>query len=413
MKKILIIDESSLLRDYLTTKLAQHDFEVISARNGLEGSIKLRNEIPDLVITEYYLSRKSIVQVLKEKKENPNVTDVPVILISSKLDKKAIMQVAGYNIKKVFSKPLKLDTILDTISRLLNVNVEIDKTPCIIETHFNDDILFIELARGLNIEKIELLRYKIKELLKLYEVKLPKILIMMANLELSASDDYKLESFFNAVTTAAAADLRHIKVLTSEKQVIDFLKTSKEYRAIDVTNSLEMAMDALIGIKPDQIAHDSVAGERFLQATDPSREAESTMELRFEEDTGLQSGEKEYTIAVVDDDFVIQELVKTVLEDRGWKPVIFKNGQEFVTNLNNYRFDLVFLDLMMPEMNGFEVLQYLKQHGKKMPVIVFSALSRQETVQKVVSFGIKSYLIKPLKPDMIARKAHEAINLNY
>ena len=72
MKKILIIDESSLFREYLSNKLTSKGFEVVQGTNGLDGSVKMRRELPDLIITDYYLTRKSSREVLQEKKGNPN-----------------------------------------------------------------------------------------------------------------------------------------------------------------------------------------------------------------------------------------------------------------------------------------------------------------------------------------------------
>ena len=176
MKKILLIDDSILFRQYLANKLVENGFEVIEAGNGLEGALKLRNDMPDLVIMEYYLTRKSSVEILKEKMDNKNVVDVPVIMISTKIDREKILSVAQFNVKKFFSKPIKLDALLQTVSGFLQVKVEIDKSPCIIEAHFNDEILFIEIALGLNTEKIELLKFKITELAQLYGVASPKVL---------------------------------------------------------------------------------------------------------------------------------------------------------------------------------------------------------------------------------------------
>jgi len=76
-------------------------------------------------------------------------------------------------------------------------------------------------------------------------------------------------------------------------------------------------------------------------------------------------------------------------------------------------FDVVFLDLVMPEMNGFEVLHNLKQRGIEVPIIIFSALTKKETVAKAVSYGVKSYLIKPIKPDKLFRKATEVLKANF
>jgi DNA-binding response OmpR family regulator len=77
------------------------------------------------------------------------------------------------------------------------------------------------------------------------------------------------------------------------------------------------------------------------------------------------------------------------------------------------KLDLIFLDLMMPQKNGFEVLEALRERDDNIPVIILSALSRKETVLKAMSYGIKSYLIKPLKPEEVFSKAVEVFESNF
>ncbi|MBN2048974.1 MAG: response regulator [Spirochaetales bacterium] len=419
MKKILIIDESALFRQYLAGKLTEQNFQVVEAHNGLDGSLKMRSELPDLVIMDYYLSRKSSLDILKEKKANPNTADAPVVIVSSKIDKTKVLQIAGYNVKKLFSKPLKIDSFLHTMSELLGVELKIDDTPCIIEAHFNDDILFVEIARGLNREKMELLRYKITELQELYGIRQPRILIMMSNMELSAKDQEKLSFLLNSILEHTNTKPKHIKILTNAAYVREFLASRDDLEGIEVTDSLDKAMDDLLGIKPDQIAHDEVVSKKLLSSTAPKREREESVHLRFDsEKVEDDEPSSEYSwgdarVAIVDDDLVIQELVKTVFTATGWKLEVFNNGMEFTKNLKQDSFDLVFLDLLMPEMNGFQVLQFMKQQHITTPVIIFSALSRKETVSKAVSYGVRSYLIKPLKPDQLLLKAAEAINMHF
>ena len=118
-------------------------------------------------------------------------------------------------------------------------------------------------------------------------------------------------------------------------------------------------------------------------------------------------------IAVVDDDIVIQELVKTVFSETGWTITAYSNGKEFVDSLAKESFDLVFLDLVMPEMDGFAVLAHLRANSISLPIIVFSALSKKETVVKVVNFGVNSYMIKPLKPGRLLMKAAEILKADF
>ncbi|MDC7226436.1 MAG: response regulator [Spirochaetales bacterium] len=413
MKKILLIDDSSLFREYLANKLVENGFEVIEARNGLEGSLKLRNDMPDLIIMEYYLTRKSCVEILKEKVSNKNVVDVPVIMISTRIDREKILSVAQYNVKKFFSKPIKLDALLQTVSGFLQVELEIDNSPCIIEAHFNDEILFIEIALGLNTEKIELLKFKITELAQLYGVPTPKVLIMFSNIEMKPTDAGKLDLLFNTVLEQTGNRTRAVKVLATSDYLAEFIDSKSDFKGIDIKESLDLAMDDLLGLKPDQIAHDEVAAAKILSKSKPINDSQEAIELRFESERhGEESDERVYpeaNIAVVDDDMIIQELVKTVLDDTGWNCSVFNNGKEFVDSLSSQSFDLVFLDLMMPEMNGFQVLQYMKQKKINIPTIVFSALTRKETVGKAMSFGVKSYIIKPLKPENLKSKAFEIL----
>lgn len=420
MKKVLIIDESSLFRDYLSKTLERFNFQILQAVNGLDGSVKMRNELPDLIIMDYYLSRKSSQDVLKEKRLNPNLASIPVIIVSSKLDKQKILEVANYNVKKCFSKPLKLDALLKTISEILAVKLEIDTTPCIIEAHFNEDILFIEIAQGLNSEKIDLLRYKIIELLELYQVKVPKILVMMSSLDLKPEDSGKLKTLFHLILEQGNTFARYIKVLTNNAFVNKVLQSDKELEKIEIYSNLEQAMDDLIGIKPDLIAHDEIARQKLLTSSKPKRDKEESFQFRFDgeretpkEGLGMDRLFPGANVAVVDDDIVIQELMKTVLAETSWNVTVFNNGREFIRVVDKESFDVVFLDLMMPEMNGFQVLQHLRQVGKEFPIIVFSALSKKETVVKAVSYGINSYMIKPLKPEKILRKALEILNANF
>jgi len=422
VKKILIVDESSLFRDYLAKKL-ESSFEVVQGSSGLDAIVKMRNEVPDLVIMEYYLSRKSCMEVLQEKKEDPNTAPIPVIIVSGKLDADAIKELAQHGIKKIFTKPIKLDVLLNTVGEIFNVSVDIDETPCIIEAHFNDEIMFLEIAQGLNTEKIELLKYKISELLQLYDVKAPRVLIMLSSIELTEKDSKKLELLLMTVLETGRTKGKFIKILTNSPFVREFVTSRPEFSDIGVTDNLNSAMDDLLGLKPDSYAHDEVVQDKLLRTTTPRNggEQKESFQLRFEDEKKVSPmeklesiGSRQVSIAIVDDDLVIRELVKTIFSETDWETVVYENGKEFVADTGKRKFDLVFLDLMMPEMNGFQVLQYLREKKIEFPIIVFSALSHKERVVKaVVGCGVHSYLIKPLKPEQVMQKAVEILGRNF
>lgn len=120
-------------------------------------------------------------------------------------------------------------------------------------------------------------------------------------------------------------------------------------------------------------------------------------------------------IAIVDDDLVIRQLVKTAFKTFQWQLDLYANGKVFIDTITEKekQYDLIFLDLMMPELDGFGVLEYFKKNSITTPTIVFSSVSQKETILKAIAYGIRSYISKPLKPDIIKRKTAEILNSDF
>jgi DNA-binding response OmpR family regulator len=108
-------------------------------------------------------------------------------------------------------------------------------------------------------------------------------------------------------------------------------------------------------------------------------------------------------VLVVDDDAHIRELVGIFLEREGLHVFEAANGREALTKLETVRADLVILDVMMPEMDGWELCRRLRQSGD-LPLLILTA--KGETNDKVKGFqlGSDDYLVKPFEPaEMVAR----------
>jgi CheY-like chemotaxis protein len=298
------------------------------------------------------------------------------------------------------------------VSDLLKVSVDIDNTPSIIEGHINEEILFIEVAQGLNKEKIEMLKYKIAELFELYEVAVPKVLILMTSVELTAEDSIKLNAFLSTILDSTRAKPRHVKILTNSAFVRSYVQGRPDFAEIEVTNNLERAMETLVKSGAGGSAQAKVIG-----AAAPRQDKQESIQLRFEGERApapeLSDFGDSMKIAVIDDDMIIQELVKTAFSDTRFQVLTFDNGSLFVNSKDLESFDIVFLDLMMPVMDGFTTLEELKKKQMSLPIIVLSAITQRETVVKALSYGVKSYLTKPLKPELVRKKATEILRVNF
>ena len=306
---------------------------------------------------------------------------------------------------------------------ITGARLEMDSTPCIIEAHVNDDIVFIEIARGINREKIDLLRFKIRELLDLYGIQKPRVLLMISDMELSFVDGSNLEFLLETVVEASGARTRNIKILARSSFVREFVAGRPEFSDIEVLSSLEFALDGLVADAalaadaPEDKA--AIITDRILRAQPSSGNESVTM--RFEQEKGKPARIMETAgdlgggleIAVVDDDFVIQELLKTTFGELKATVSTFANGRLFLDAVRSRVFDLVFLDLRMPEVDGFGVLAELHAQDLDMPIIVLSAVTQRESVVKAFQAGVKSYLVKPLKPEHILRKTLEILKANF
>ncbi len=423
---VLIIDESELFREYLKARLVRSGLAAEIAINGLDGISKMRKDPPDLVVMDYHLTRKSCKDILEEKAKDPNTAGIPVVLTAQKIDKNRLLELVRYNIRKVFMKPMKMDAFFQTVAEITGTSLEVDKTPCIVEAHVNDNIVFVEIAKGINREKMDLLMFKIRELLDLYAIQKPRMLVMLSDMELSFVDGPNLEFLLATVLEASQAKPKHIKILTRSGFVKEFVVGRPEFKDIEVVSSLEYALDGLVAeaaLNADAPEDKAAIINARILSSQGSASGNESIEMRFEaENTNAKAvfsmeeakhlGEG-LSIAIVDDDFVMQELLKTTFEAIGANGVTFSNGREFLAEVRSRVFDLVFLDLRMPEIDGFGVLAELKAQDLDMPIIVLSAVTNRESVVRAFQAGVKSYLVKPLKPEQILKKALEILKANF
>lgn len=110
------------------------------------------------------------------------------------------------------------------------------------------------------------------------------------------------------------------------------------------------------------------------------------------------------TVLIVDDEEEIRDMLKTYLKREGLNVIGCSNGAEALDVVTRQEVDLVILDIMMEELDGFEVLRRLRERHQQMPVIFLSA--RQEEYDKVLGLGLGAddYVTKPFSPgELMAR----------
>lgn len=114
-------------------------------------------------------------------------------------------------------------------------------------------------------------------------------------------------------------------------------------------------------------------------------------------------------ILVVDDEAVIREGMRRILDGGGFTAETFANGYLAIEKLQAEAFDLLITDLKMPGMGGMEVLKSIKVLQPEMPVIIITGYSSVDTAVEVMKNGAVDYIAKPFTPEEIIEKVENAL----
>jgi DNA-binding response OmpR family regulator len=118
-----------------------------------------------------------------------------------------------------------------------------------------------------------------------------------------------------------------------------------------------------------------------------------------------------HRILVVDDDEHIQKSLSQYLEMEDFEVEVASSGQEALDRAALQAFDLVLLDIMMPEMDGFEVVEILRaqEATSRVPIILLTARGQDTDVLKGYHLGVSSYLTKPFNLDELVETIREVL----
>ncbi len=110
-------------------------------------------------------------------------------------------------------------------------------------------------------------------------------------------------------------------------------------------------------------------------------------------------------ILIADDDRDSREILKTYFEAKGHQIVLAADGMEALKKFTDDKPDLVLLDIMMPKLDGWEVLHYIRT-ASRTPVLMITAKDATEEIVKALSAGADDYIVKPFKLREVEARIH-------
>ncbi|GEK09633.1 response regulator [Pseudoalteromonas peptidolytica] len=137
-------------------------------------------------------------------------------------------------------------------------------------------------------------------------------------------------------------------------------------------------------------------------------------ELDITEPKSIAAKQEEIKIMVVEDNEIYREMIAKILRDEGYKVESVTSGLSAIKTLRKHKFSMVFMDLFMPELDGYNTTKNIRNisHCKKLPIIALTSNKNKEIIRKWASLGLTGYITKPSTKSSILKAVDKALAEN-
>jgi len=386
---ILVIDDDAEIRYTIGQYLISKGYEVVFADSGNAGIEMALEHQPFAITLDIILPDRDGWSVLKELKENPITKDIPVILVSIIGDKNF-----GYGLGafEYFVKPISAEQLLSAFDKLeFLVKKRIQKIVIVdddelefekFKKEFKDDNISIEY-----IKDSEFAFNKIAEVqpdLIILDLMMPKIDGITLSHKLYSNP--KTKNIPIIISTAKDLSAEERKSLTNIVEEIA-VKSHDDTRNV-------------LKIVRDRIKIQEIQNNIFSNSQDNDEHTANNISLDKPDNNYL--GE----VLIVDDDPDTLFTINEIVEATGCKTYTAKSGIDCLKQLEKIHPDLILLDIMMPEMDGFQTLNNIRANNllANIPIYAITAKAMSGDKEVILKHGFNDYIAKPVSSIIISSK---------
>lgn len=116
-----------------------------------------------------------------------------------------------------------------------------------------------------------------------------------------------------------------------------------------------------------------------------------------------------FTVLVVDDNAINCMVTQKILEKNNYECIVVNSGQKAINVLENNVFDVILMDINMPDMNGFEASKKIRTMGITSPIIALTAFNKEEVIDQALSIGMNDVIIKPFDSNILFKTINQHI----
>ncbi len=378
---IAIVEDDAAQRALLAGALTVCGHAVVTASDGLEAPAILRSSRPDVILVDVNLPGQDGLALCRQIKTDPQLHAIPVIFVTTRAsvdDRVAALTVGAddYLIKPV-----------DAVELRLRVEVVLRRRRA--------------AAPDARVEAYVRLAPAAVDLLAAGPAALALIRVTAGPLEKAA--------------TAVFEEMRHRDRLGyyDEMHLLLVMPGLSAEAASERLRSAGARLAASGHALMAGIAATGRAGERdfpsLLREADEllasARASGQPMATAGAPRTGAHSPPRQRTVLIADDDAAVVRILESQVRGAGYRTLRAADGREALRLIHDSAPDAVLLDLMLPRMTGFDVLQSLARAGTPRPrILVVSARGRDADVTRAFDLGADDYLTKPFSPhELLAR----------
>ena len=392
---VLVIDDDQGVRYTIGQYLLSKGYKVIYAEDGEKGVTEAIKYQPFAITLDIMLPKKDGWNTLKELKENPLTKDIPVILISIISDKSLGFGLGAF---EYFVKPISAQKLLSAFRKLENLVQKKVKKIAIVD---NDEKEIERYKKEFNNDSI--LLYPIEDGNSAYRriVEIHPDLVIISLL-MDSSDGITLS--------------HQLRMNRETRNIPVILCTEKEFSDRERSKLNSIMENITIEEKNHPLDVLKIVRDRLkLQEEFSSQHQHEDEKIGKEVVNNLIDEEnREYygEVLIVDDEPEVLFTLRELIQACNCKTILAKNGLECLKVLEDKTPDLILLDIMMPEMDGFQTIKRIKENPKlkNIPVFAVSAKAMSDDKKIILKHGFEDFIPKPVSSIIISYKLKKIFN---
>ena len=391
-KAILVIEDVPSVKHTIGQYLNSKGYDAEFADDGKTGIQKAIELKPFAITLDIMMHEKNGWNILNELKEHEETKNIPVILISIMGDKNLGYGLSAY---EYMVKPFSTHEFNIILNQLENISKHKVEKIALVD---DDEFEFEKFKAEFQNDNVKI--HYIKD----SEIAFSKILEMQPDLIIIDLIMPTIDGITLSHKLKTNRDTKHIPIIIS---------TAKDLTREEINSIQNIVED--IAIKTNGHPLDVLKVVRDRIRLQEGRTLGDENDIEISDEKNIEVGDdfirqdSSSEILIVDDDPDSLFTLNEILRAQNYRTRLVKNGLECLEYLEKKIPDLILLDIMMPEMDGFQTIQKIKENKKWIDIPIFAVTAKAMVNDKVVIFkhGFDDYITKPVEQSILLTKIEE------